>query len=516
MINNESGHNQLTEQEALVYSYSLLEAALEATTDAILIVDNNGKIVRFNQHFVTLWQIPEEILAERDDQKAIKTVLAQLKDPDYFLKTTQAVYEDKNKHFHDKLYFKDGKVVERFCRPQKIEGITVGRVWTFRDITDIFKRETELRETNERYIDVFKNMYDAIVIIGPDGKIMDCNRSAEQLLGYSRKELNQLHIPDIVYEDDKTKSKTYLKKLEEEGFYSNYEGRIVRGDGQVRYVQVNSNAIYQNGKIIGSRDIVRDITELKEASENKERFLKELAKTNKELEKVVQELKNFAHAASHDLKEPLRTIHSFSQLLKRFYADNLGKDGNEYLDFILDATNRMHNLITDLLSYATTGENLKEPELTDLNALVDLVKNNLQIAIIESKATIEYETLPTIYAYPTLITQLFQNMIANSIKFKKKDVPIIIQIKAEERADEWLFELKDNGIGISKEYHQKVFQIFKKLHSNKIYKGSGIGLATCKKIVMEHGGTIKVESEKGKGATFYFSIKKNLGIIEEE
>lgn len=231
----------------------------------------------------------------------------------------------------------------------------------------------------------------------------------------------------------------------------------------------------------------------------------ELKKTANDLIRSNNELEQFAYVASHDLQEPLRMVTSYVQLLESRYKDKLDKDAKEFIDFAVDGTNRMKNLIHSLLEYSRVN-NIRPFAKINLNLLLPDVLQNLESQIKENNAIIKIDTLPDIDGDAILITQLFQNLISNGIKFKSSKPPEI-NISGKKVNDEYLFSIKDNGIGIPKEYADKIFLIFQRLHTKDKYPGTGIGLAICKKIVEKHGGKIWFESEIGNGSVFYFTIK---------
>ncbi|MGG9971555.1 sensor histidine kinase [Ferruginibacter sp. SUN002] len=233
------------------------------------------------------------------------------------------------------------------------------------------------------------------------------------------------------------------------------------------------------------------------------------AEVNQMTEQLVlsnRELGQVAYIASHDLQEPLRTISNFVVLLQKQYEGKLGADADEYLAFISEGTLRMQLLVKDLLDYSRIGNDKKMVKI-DCNKEVQNVLKGMTVYITENAATIDVGKLPVVDGYFEL-QYLFQNLIGNAIKYKKKDVDPIIKIEAKDNGKEWLFSVKDNGIGINKKYHQRIFTIFQKLHSDREYAGTGIGLAHCKKIAELHRGNIWLESEEGQGATFYFTIPK--------
>ncbi len=226
----------------------------------------------------------------------------------------------------------------------------------------------------------------------------------------------------------------------------------------------------------------------------------ELTRSNKELER-------FAYITSHDLQEPLRMISSYLQLVEKRYKDELDEDAKDFINFAVDGAKRMQILINDLLRYSRVGTKSIEFQPVNCEEILKNTLNNLEIAIEESGAKITYDYLPIVRGDKTQLSQLFQNLIGNSIKFKGENFPEI-HIKAEDENDFWRFSFQDNGIGIDPKYYDRIFQIFQRLHNRDKYPGTGIGLAICKKIIERHGGNIFVESESGKGTTFIFTLKK--------
>ena len=225
---------------------------------------------------------------------------------------------------------------------------------------------------------------------------------------------------------------------------------------------------------------------------------------NIELVTSNEALKNFVYASSHDLKEPLRAIGSFSALIKQRYNNQLDERGKQYLDYVIEGVQRMNVLLADLLQYSAVvnKKNLLK-EKVDLNTIVNNTEHALKTTIAERNASLEVDDLPTLKIDPTLMQQLFQNLISNGIKFNTQTKPII-KIGARKESTHYAFFVKDNGIGISEEYHGKVFEVFQRLSTD--FKGSGIGLALCKKIVEQHNGKLWVDSKKGEGSTFYFTL----------
>ncbi len=252
------------------------------------------------------------------------------------------------------------------------------------------------------------------------------------------------------------------------------------------------------GEIIGAAHILRDITARKKAEEALSEKSEELARSN-------QELEQFAYVASHDLQEPLRMVSSYVQLLARRYKGKLDQDADEFIAFAVDGATRMQRLINDLLLYSRVGTRGKPFEPTDSYQALAAALDNLQLAIQEAGATVTHDPLPAVMADGSQLVQLFQNLIGNAIKFHGSEKPLV-HVGVAPQDGGWLFSVRDNGIGIAPENHERIFVIFQRLHSRGEYPGTGIGLAVCKRIVERHGGKIWLESEPCQGAIFYFTL----------
>jgi len=235
---------------------------------------------------------------------------------------------------------------------------------------------------------------------------------------------------------------------------------------------------------------------------------KQMELQNKQLRSVNEELKQFAYVVSHDLKEPMRMIVSYTQLIEKYHKKELNEDAKTFFGYVRDGATRMNKLLKDLLEYATVGRNEEQLVFNDLNKIIgDVILSNLKMKIQENNAIIQFSNLPFIKAEQSLLIQLFQNLVSNALKFRSEQDPVI-RITSQEEEEYYLFSVADNGIGIEQEYRDRIFKIFQRLHGRSEYEGSGIGLSICQKIVFRLGGRIWVESEVNQGTTFFFTVLK--------
>ncbi len=322
-----------------------------------------------------------------------------------------------------------------------------------------------------------------------------------RIFGYEPGEIESSYslFVNCLHPDDKSNVLLAIE-LALKGVYKfETEYRIITKKGEIKYIEARGDVERDSDdKAIYMRGTVLDITERKLTNQKLRDFYNQLEIKNKELEQ-------YAFIASHDLQEPLRTISSFTELLTDEYAAKFDNNANTYVRFISQSAMRMRDLITALLDYSRLGNKIILQQ-SDCNDILKHAMENLHVSIKESEAVIIAENLPVLKAYPIEMELLFQNLIGNAIKFRKKEVATEINIKAKKREHEWEFSFADNGIGIDGKHFEKIFLLFQRLHSSDNYKGSGIGLSHCKKIVELHNGRIWVESKAGEGSVFYFTI----------
>jgi PAS domain S-box-containing protein len=414
-------------------------------------------------------------------------------------KIEQAVNEaiEQAKPYDLELELITAKGLHKWIRTMALPVLQNGKVvkvrGIFQDITERKTIEATLKESEERFRSLYENSTIGMYRTTPDGRILLCNPALLQMLGYdSFEELAHRNLEEEGYEPGFERSE-FREKLERQGEVRGFESAWNRRDGSTVYVRESAKTIRDpDGKIQYYEGTVEDITDRKVYEE-------ELKRSNAELEQ-------FAYVASHDLQEPLRAITGLVQLLQKHYQGKLDERADEYIVHVVEAAGRMQTLINDLLAYSRVDRRGNPFNRTDFGKALDIALTNLQVAIQESNANITNDELPTLMADATQVSQVFQNLIGNAIKFREKGQPLRIHIGTREMENAWRFEVRDNGIGIEPQFYERIFGVFQRLHTRLDYPGTGIGLSLCKKIVERHGGHIWVESEVGRGSSFYFTI----------
>lgn len=349
---------------------------------------------------------------------------------------------------------------------------------------------------------VLDNVTDGIITIDERGLIESINAACVRMFGYPADQVMGRNIAMLIPEPDQKQHEGFIRDYLGSGAFSReMTGR--RQDGSKFPLDLSVSDFELGGKrhYIG---ILRDISRAKQAEAARERLLKRLTESNTELER-------FAYVASHDMQEPLRMMLNFSQIVAHDYADKLDEDGREYLKIIGDSAWRMRDMVQDLLEYARMGREGVSVGEVDMQVEINHVLENLRQLIVDSGAEIISDPLPKIHGSAVQIMRLFQNLIANAIKYQPEGQTPVIHIAAAEGGAYWQFSVTDNGMGIDEAFISQIFEPFRRLHNWETIKGSGLGLAVCKRIVENHGGQIWVESKPGEGSRFHISISKTLG-----
>jgi PAS domain S-box-containing protein len=378
----------------------------------------------------------------------------------------------------------------------------LNRAEELHQITERERLESEMR---------FRRLADSnmlgVFFFDLSGTIFEANDYFLKAVGYTHADVRAGRVswktltPPDCAEMDERKAREFI----ETGACTAYEKRYVHKNGSLIHVLIGA-ASFQEKPDSGIAYVL-DLSALKRAELEAGRRAEELERSNSDLEQ-------FAYVASHDLQEPLRMVSSFTQLLQQRYKNKLDADADEYIFYAVDGAKRMQGLIQDLLEYSRLSTRKNAFARIPLDAALDLALGNLRKQIGDAGGTIERLQLPIVYGDLTQLSQLFQNLVGNALKYRGTEPPRI-QIGATARDGQWQYFVRDNGIGIKPEYHERIFVIFQRLHSKGEYPGTGIGLALCKKIVERHGGRIWVESPGTSGSAFYFTLNADAARSEQ-
>ena len=517
-------------------------STIEQFLDGIIIINKKGIVIEWNEAASNItgiskedatgkliWDLQFQLAPEEEQTEEYYNKLKEFINPFLENKVDSWLNKPFEKTIQDT--YGNNKIIQSTIFPIKSKkDIMVGSI--VRDITSqkeierklkesrenlerkIYEQTKELKKANKSLIEqegkfreIFNKANDMIslneMIDRFPGNFIEINDIGVQRLGYSKEELLKMGPKDIVAPDKHSEMPKNAAELYSKG-RATFQIVHLTKDGKRIPVEVNNHLIDYKGRKV-CLAISRDISERKKSEKDQEKLIEDLKRSN-------EELRQYAHVISHDLQEPLRTIASFTQLLEMRYKGKFDKDADEFMEYIVDASIRMKKMIQDLLEYSKVTTDTKEFKLINIEEIIKDVLNDLKVNIENNRAEITYDTLPDVFGDSKQINRVFQNLISNAIKFRKPDEPPKIHITAKEdkQNNEYIFQITDNGIGLKKEYMERIFEIFQRLHTIDEYRGSGIGLSISKKIIERHGGRIWVESNPSKGSTFYFTLPLNL------
>lgn len=376
---------------------------------------------------------------------------------------------------------------------QQIEATAPGEIGELLQAFDQMVRQLKETTISKTFMNsIIDSMHEVLLVANDRGDIQRANRAAEQLFGRGQDQLQSMSLADLF--PDQVPPVTLFGQVE-----GVREMEVTTADGQSKVLLLSSSSLPEGGEVL----VAQDISSMKQAERDLQAFASSLEQSNRELQE-------FAYVASHDLQEPLRKIIAFGDRLTSKFGSELGETGLDYLDRMQNASARMQTLINDLLAFSRVTTKGRPFELLELNAVVSEVLSDLEIRVTELGASIEVGPLPTLYGDPLQIRQLFQNLLANALKFHRDGVAPLIHISAEplrvENRELYRLSIRDNGIGFDEKYLDKIFGVFQRLHGRSSYEGSGIGLAICQKIVRRHGGRITARSVPDQGAQFIIEL----------
>ena len=484
-------------EERLIQSEKRLSTLILNLDSGVLLEDESRKIVLTNTKFCDLFSIPVEpkLLVGEDCSNSAEQSKHQFKNPKAFVNRINEIITHKKIVIGDELKMTNGKILERDYIPIFNDSVYKGHLWSYRDITLKRNYRQSIEAQRQKYSSIIANMNLGLVEVNTNDEIVMINQSFSEMSGFNETELIGKKAAELFTINKDIIAKETAKR--QNGESNTYEVKVKTKQGIIKHWLISGAPNYDiQGDVIGSIGIHLDITYLKTLQLQKENLLTQLEKSN-------DELQEYAHIVSHDLKSPLRSIYALVSWLKE---DNKGKlDAVSLQNFahIETTLEKMEQLISDVLEYSSVGADTTKKE--DVNTDI-LINDLIKILYIPEHITVaKTKKLPTIKGDSTKLQQLFQNLISNAVKFIDKPKGQIT-INVTSKTDYYEFSIADNGIGIEKKYHDKIFKIFHSLNKRK--DSTGIGLSIVKKIVDLHEGEIWLESEPKIGTTFYFTLKK--------
>jgi PAS domain S-box-containing protein len=486
---------------------------LEAAPDAMVVVNAGGEIVLLNLQAEKQFGYSRDELIAQKVTNIIPNGFAERLIADGLRSAADALAQQIGTGIELTARRKNGSEfpIELMLSPlESAEGILVTAA--IRDISVRKEAEKHLARMEGRYRGLLEAAPDSMVVVNQSGEIILVNAQAEKKFGYRRDELLGRKIKSIIPEGFAERLIADALRSAEDALAQQIGTGIEltgeRRDGTPFPIELMLSPL-ESAEGILVTVAIRDITLRKAAEAHLLVKLEELKRSN-------EELGQFAYVASHDLQEPLRMVASYTQLLSKRYKGKLDSDADEFISFAVDGANRMQRLIQDLLAYSRVESKGRDLLDTSSEQALQQAMRYLRGAIEDSGALVTHDPLPHVLADEMQLTQLFQNIVGNAIKYQNPGVPKVHITAVKSGLDRWVFSVKDNGLGIDPQYFEKIFGMFQRLHKREEFTGTGIGLAICKKIVERHGGSISVESQPGQGSTFRFELARAAESLEQE
>lgn len=489
-------------KKALEKAYLEKETILESIGDAFFSVDDDWTVNYWNKE-------AEKVLGKKREDiigKNLWEEYADAIDSDFYRQYHKAKATGQSVSFEE-YYPTLDKWFEVSAYPSD-DGISV----YFKDVTLRKKADIRLKRANERFEKVAQATNDAIWDFDIKEDTLFWGKGFEKLFGHEVESITPTlsSWTEHIHPEDKERVLDSLDDiLKSDQFAWTAEYRFQKSDGNFAFV-VDRGLVIRNtdGEPIRMVGAITDITARKEHEKQLLELNRSLEKYTSELERSNQELEQFAFVTSHDLQEPLRMVSSFMDQLKRKYGDQLDEKAHQYIHYAVDGAKRMKRIILDLLEYSRANSPSSEREPIDLNLLMEEYARLRRKVLKETSAEIKYGKLPMVMANPSSLTQIVYNLLDNAVKYVEEGRQPEVALEVLDRSQHWEFRIKDNGIGIDPQFFDKIFLIFQRLHNDDAYEGTGIGLSIVKKRIEHLGGKIWLESEQGKGSTFYFTIPK--------
>ncbi len=480
-----------------------LETLFNGLSTLVAYKDTKNRYIRVNKQFAAFHNKPQKFFENRALEEIVGKELAfKLYERDLAVINKKIPVTGMVEEIHN------GEGKKMWIRSDLIpvknsENEVTGLLLVAFDITHEKLMADLAQMSEERFQRIYEEAPNGIVVTDNEKNIIRCNQAFCELLGYEDEiELIGLNTAEISHLEDQRLTIDLAKKAVANGTNRyRIEKRFMSKSGEVVFVDLSVVILLdENGEPSMNLGMMLDITHTKKANKMLKKYATDLEQSNKDLEL-------FAYAASHDLREPLRMITSYIGLFERQYGKQFDENAKEYMWYISDGAKRMNQFILDLLEYSRLGRVEGSKKLVQLNDIVEMAQNNLTMSIKEKEASLEVESLPQVFGNTQQLLTLFQNLISNGLKYSSPERnPKIIIRHTKANVDSWQIEVRDNGIGIEEKNIKNVFGLFSRFHTGPKVEGTGIGLALCKKIIEQQGGTIWVESKPGIGSSFFFTL----------